>query len=502
MLRGVFRTKELKIIAAILGLFVITIGIIVFTSYSENRQFVEQAVMAENYLKSGSYEQAIEAYLKALSMKGSDQQLLTIGLADAYVGNNDYDKALSVLRSCYQKTSGIKIKEKIEEVTSEKTDYEYLQSISRAEVYFSNKEFDKAISEFEKAKLIKSKDVTAYRRIAEAYIEMGEYELALEEVLEGQVLTQEESLEETLALVNTYLRREEYDELVAQAAEYIYQENYIDGEAKYKEAIELLPFESVAYNELAKNYLSQEEYEKAYNLLEEASIIIENEELTYLLNQASELLEKEKERYAVLSQLYTALEQRDVDTIIAVMGLTLFQDDLMKEIPIYYGIGEGDTSKGVGMIIYDSKHIYYGDINNGSKKGVGIYFMLTQSNPETGYYYYDGKWDKDIPNGPGKTVEVIGNSQTVTEGNYNNALENGRMTRSFYIDGEMIEKVLYSVINGKPVPMASENSQPLPTPGVDSYVIGILNSGDDMTGENYRVEPNTIWGVDPFIKSE
>jgi tetratricopeptide (TPR) repeat protein len=506
MLRGVFRTKEGKIIAAILGLIVITIGVFVFINKTDNKQFVEQAVMAENYLKSGSFEQAVEAYTKALSIKDSDQQLLSIGLAEAYVGMNDYDNALEVLRSYYQKTSGIKIKEKIEEVTSAKTDYEYLQSISRGDIYFANSEYDKAITEYEKAKLIKSKEVTAYKLIAEAYIEIEEYNLAREEVIEGQALTQSHDLAEVLAKVNTYLLKEQYDTIVELAAEYIYQENYKDGIAKYEEAILLLPEEAMAYNGLVETYLTQKKYNKAVLLLQDVLAKIKNDELANLLEKATALKEAEDQRNNILSELYHAMEDRDATKISAVLNLDFFQEEMAADAPIYYGSREGNIQNDYGMIIYDSENVYLGNIKNSVKKGKGFYY--TQNNKEQGYYYYEGEWYNDIPNGEGKTeeVRVLVNeekiefeSKTITEGLFYNAMENGTMQKYFYVNGEETGRVQYSAQNGISMPMTMQSNQSFPTTEDDEYIIGMLYLGDQPTGEYYKVEPHTIWGVKPFM---
>jgi len=506
MLRGVFRTKEGKIIAAILGLVVIIIGVFISTNHSGNEQFTEQAVMAENYLKAGSYEQAVDAYTKALSIKNSDLQLLSIGLAEAYVGMNDYDAALEVLRTCYQKTSGIKIKEKIEEVTSAKTDYEYLQSISRADVYFTNKEYDKAITEYEKAKLIKSKEVTSYKRIVEAYIEIEKYDLAREEVLEGQALTQSEDLAELIAKVDSCLLKNQYETTVEQAAEYIYQENYEDGIAKYEEAILLLPEEAMAYKGLAETYLTQEKYNKAVLLLQDTVKHIKNDELENLLEAATSLKEAEDQKNNILSELYHGLQDRDVDKITEVLNMDVFKEKIAVETPIYYGLGEGDFLKDYGMIIYDSENVYFGDIKQGIKKGTGIYFML--KSVKQGYYYYDGNWNNDIPNGVGKTVDVSAQvkeddeeytSKTVTEGLYYNATENDKMNKYFYLNGEETGRVGYSAKKGVPMPMTMQNNQPAPSTEGEAYIIGLLYLGDQSTGEYYSVYPKTIWGVKPFM---
>lgn len=511
MLRGAFRTKEGKIITVILAIVLIFAGVFAYKSFKANKQYEEQTVMAEKFLEEGNFEQAVDAYVKALSMKNSDQELLSIGLAEAYIGVNEYEKALEVLRSCYQKTSGIKIKEKIEDVTSRKMDYEYLQIISRADVYFSNKEYDKAITEYEKAKLIKSKELISYRRISEAYIEKGEYNLAREEVLEGLVLTQSSELGSLLATVDAYLLRQQYDLEIAQAAEYIYQENYEDGIKKYEEAIKLMPNEEPAYSALAETYLNMEEYQKVIILLEGALKQVESDELEDLLDQATEITIAINERKNTLTELYGAMDELDIVKISELINTEIFKEKIAKDTPVYYNpMGEGDLVKGYGIIIFDSKHLYFGGIKEGMKEGTGIYFVLSQKKNQQGYYYYQGQWSNNMPSGIGKTVEENTllnaegeiSSKTVTEGTYYNGSENGTMHKYFYTDKVETGNVIYEAKMGVPVPVTDENGQPLPVEEGKPYAIGMLYLNENSTGEYYYVEAITNWGVKPFIQNK
>lgn len=484
MLHEVFRTKERKIIAAIILVVIIIISILIFTGYSYNRQFVEQAVMAENYLEAGNYDSAADAYLKALSMKKGDEQLLTIGLADAYAGMDDFDKALEVLRSCYGKTSDIKVIEKIEEITSAKTDYDYLQSISLAEVYFSNKEYDKAIAEFENAKLIKSKEALSYQRIAEAYIILGKYDLAKEEIIEGQEITQDKGLDKIMDIVETSIKKEHYDALIAQAAEYILQENFKDGITKYNEAISLLPGESIGYSELAKFYISQKEYDKAISLLQEAMINADSDELKNLKDQAIQQSNLEKVKITLLPSLYKALEIRNFPVVTMIMDLAAFKEAIPDDSPVFYYAKEGDNTYDPCLIIYDNITVYYGDVRDDMKTGNGIYFTRTVGDPEPGYYYYDGEWADDYPNGYGKTVDVkillddMGQkyeSSAVTKGEYNHALENGKMEMYYYVNGEKAGEIKYQAVNGIPKQLSEDGNVPS------------------------SAKAQNIWGVLPFV---
>jgi hypothetical protein len=143
---------------------------------------------------------------------------------------------------------------------------------------------------------------------------------------------------------------------------------------------------------------------------------------------------------------------------------------------------------------------------NGIKRGSGIFF--TCNSKEQGYYYYEGEWKNDIPNGAGKTeeVKVLVNeageeyfSKTVTEGHYYNATEKDTMIKYFYADEEETGRVEYSALNGVPMPMIMQSNQAFPDTEGDEYIIGMLYLDDQPTGEYYSVEPETVWGVKPFM---
>jgi tetratricopeptide (TPR) repeat protein len=445
-------------------------------------------------------------------MKNSEQEGLSIGLAEAYVGIEDFEKALEVLRNCYQKTSGIAVKEKIEEVTTQKTDFGYLQIISRADIYFSNKEYDKAIIEYEKAKLIKSKEVIPYRRIAEAYIELEKYDLALEEVNNGLVLTESVELNTTLETVNEHILKQQYDTMVTEAAEYIYQEDYENGIAKYKEAINQMPEEDQAYSGLAQAYLGMEEYQNAVLLLQEALKIVQTNEIRALYKEASDYVEAMKERERILSELYKAMNNKDTKTVMELLDTEIFKEKIEADTPIYYSIkGEGEFVKGNGMIIYDGSSIYSGRISGGIKKGSGIFFMRTPQYGEQSYYYYEGEWNKDKPNGTGKVVEVTTAKdeegkeytlKTVTEGAYYYAAENGTMHKYFYTQGQEAKETVYSAKKGVPIPMNDESGQPLPVVEGEPYAIGLIIMNEEPTEEYYYADEHTYWGVKPFINNK
>lgn len=509
MLCGALRTKERHIIIALSALIILVAGIFAFNGYVTKKKQEEQAVMAEKYLKAGNYEQAAEAYLKAMSMKNSDKELLSIGLAEAYSGMNQYDKALEALRSCYQKTGGNKVKEEIEEVTVQKTDYEFNQSISRADIYFTNKEYEKAITEYENAKKIKSKESISYERIAEAYIALGNYNQAKEEVMEGLSLTQSGKLNQTLTEVEGYLLKAKYDEIINAASEYIYQENYEDAIKKFNEAIALLPRDESAYNRLAEMYIVIGKYDRAITILEGALKNIQSNTLEEILDRATTLRDERDERRRILEKLTTAVSDADTEKIQELMENTFFTMKIAGAEPVYYSTsGEGTITNGNGLLIIDGKTVYAGGFKEGMKNGVGVLFVMKGDKENSGWYCYEGEWSNDLPNGMGKLTEETPQTDTqgnrvrrvITEGTYYNGTEDDNMTKHFYLDGVEEGSIRYQVNNGKPKPYLGEEGVPVASENPGQYVIAEWYQKGEPTGKYYSIKNNTLWGVLLYLK--
>ena len=58
------------------------------------------------------------------------------------------------------------VKEKIEEISAKKADHSFYQLISFGDTYFSNEEYNKAIDEYEKAKLIIARRISPILRLS------------------------------------------------------------------------------------------------------------------------------------------------------------------------------------------------------------------------------------------------------------------------------------------------------------------------------------------------
>lgn len=479
-------------------------ALLIYNSYISRKSFEEQAVMAEEYLAAGDYERAQEAYQKALSMNYGDKEQLSIGLAEAYAGVHNYDKALEVLRSIYEVKKTMAVKEKIEEITSKKTDYGFYQLISFGDTYFSNGEYSRAIEEYERAKLIKSKSELSYIKIVNSYMAMEKYDLAKEEIEDGLAVTESERLKSMMAQVEVKINEIKYDEILLKAEEYIYQENYEEAFSCFNEAIWLMPRKDTAYNQMAELYITLKDYETAKALLQNYLRSNRSTASEEILKKANDLINQMKEKKRVLNELFTALNVADTEAIINIMESSFFIDKIAGAAPFYYSpSGDLDLNLGYGMVVSDKNNVYAGGFKDRMKEGIGIQFVLDKEDKDLGWYYYQGEWNHDMPSGMGKTAEesyIInseGNLQRViieTSGMFIYGMESGTMHKIIYAD-DVEKSVYYSVIEGIPRAYLDENQEPVLADKPDHYVIGRFYINNEPTDEYLSVENGTKYKV-------
>lgn len=504
MINKILRWKKKRWLLAISVLVLLVAALLIYNAYILRKRYEEQTVMAQEYLEAGNYEEAQKAYQKALAMKYGDKELLSIGLAEAYAGVHNYDKALEVLRSIYEEKNSITVKEKIEEITSEKTDYGFNQLISYGDTYFSNGEYNRAIDEYEKAKLLKSKSEITYIKIVESYMAMEKYDSAMEEIEDGLAVTESEHLSNMMKKVETRLDEIKYEEILAKAAEYIYQENYEEAFNCFNEAIWLIPQRDEAYNQMAELYITLKDYDTAKALLQNYLRSNKSSLAEELLSKANNLIMQRKEKERVLNELYTALSVVDIESITKIMEDAFFKEKIASSAPFYYSpSGDMNPNMGYGILITDKNSVYAGGFKDRMREGIGIQFILDHEDKDTDWYYYQGEWNYDIPNGMGKTGEKsherdkVGKRQAViteTSGMFAYGLESGAMHKTIYADG--VEKSLYyTATDGVPKAYLDENKKPVQTDKRDYYVIGQIYINKEPTGEYYSVKNGTKYKV-------
>ena len=118
------------------------------------------------------------------------------------------------------------------------------------------------------------------------------------------------------------------------------------------------------------------------------------------------------------------------------------------------GIYKYSVESGTGMI-YDGNGIYYGAIENNTRKGQGSQFRLYSNGK---YAYLEGPWNGQ-PNGEcTETSWDTDGDMLVTTGNYTDGYENGTMTMSWSRNGYNWS-AQYTAENGKIVSEVTQDSE-------------------------------------------
>ena len=113
------KKKKKWILPVIIGVIAVLLAVILVTIIavsSPKRAYQKQLDLGEKFLTELDYENAILAYEEAIRInpRGPEGYL---GLADAYVGIEDYDKALEVLQEGYRITGSEEIEKRIQELS-------------------------------------------------------------------------------------------------------------------------------------------------------------------------------------------------------------------------------------------------------------------------------------------------------------------------------------------------------------------------------------------------
>lgn len=498
MLRGEKKKTHIWIWSIIL---LICLGGIAISMLRSEERYHEKAVMAERYLESGDYQQAIKTYKKIMSMNPDNKELLSIGLAEAYLGIHEYDNALDVLRKSYKIYNSDKLRQKIEEVILRKTDYNFEQIIARADTYFYNGEYEKAIPEYEKAKTIKSKEIISYQRIADAYIAMNQYDLAQKQAMDGMAITNNTQLQGALDRIDAHLLEDEYYNLLKSATEYVAQENYDEAIEIYQQAIKLLPKYEQAYGDLSDLYVNLKLYSKSVYVLKNALVRMQSDLLTEKLEHVLELIEIDKETKKLLELLYRAVMEGDVESIIKYIECELYKGYIQRDEVIYF-VYKGDQSLNTGStLIIENGSFYAGYMEQGLKKGTGSLFLYEDTEVMRRWYLYKGDWSNNLPNGMGttkdyyldKTEEIQTELLTVSEGIFAYGIEHSNFKRIFYENHIEVGRIHYQAKNGYPQALLDNNNKPIRIDNKQAIAYWIRDGVE--TDQYYTVDIGTLWDV-------
>ncbi len=111
--------KELNkkgiIIAAVLVIALIIAVLVFMFSQGGKKSLEEYLDLGSKYLQEQDYDNAIAAFTEALKIDDMSVDAY-LGLADAYVGKGDVDKAIEILETGYEKTGDERIQARLDEL--------------------------------------------------------------------------------------------------------------------------------------------------------------------------------------------------------------------------------------------------------------------------------------------------------------------------------------------------------------------------------------------------
>lgn len=117
--RGFSNNKHIMfvILGAVLAVIVAIVGITTGVSVSRSQSVAREFEIAERYLSELNYEQAVIEFKNILEIEPMNVEAY-LGLAKAYVGLGDTEKALETLRKGYELTNDERLQDMIDELES------------------------------------------------------------------------------------------------------------------------------------------------------------------------------------------------------------------------------------------------------------------------------------------------------------------------------------------------------------------------------------------------
>lgn len=124
------KTKNSRIMAIVLiAAALVAVVIVGFTVNSSERKLKKQLDLAQQYMDEMNYEQAVAAYLVAIEIDENCEEAY-IGAANAYLGLDDMEGAISILEKGYDTTQGADIKKLLDELNEKVLQEEKAQKIA------------------------------------------------------------------------------------------------------------------------------------------------------------------------------------------------------------------------------------------------------------------------------------------------------------------------------------------------------------------------------------
>ncbi len=345
--------------------------------------------------------------------------------------------------------------------------------------------YEQAVVEFDRAIAINPMSVEAYMGKVDAYIGLGNIDMALQTLEEGLEHTGNEQIKDKL--VECYL---------SQAEEYTGKAGYEKALEVYDRLLELdsenTQIQSDVGNCLLKYLdllMEQGLYDEAKALIEKYQGKVATTDLQGILTKIAESERMEGDNIAFIRKVYDLMIAEDWESLRMLdetEEAVLFVERMQNDKYLYFP-SENTAQTGIGVGVYknESNHYFYcGDYVDSIRIGEGTSY---ETNIYDAFDIFSGEWKNDAPNGQGKLTKnyFLLNEESYffinVEGNYTDGLCDGYMN-CILTDNENGDfNLSYYAANGTPEDITDKVHKMDVLSWRDNYIYAYEENGNSIT---------------------
>lgn len=440
---------------------------------------------------------------------------------DTYINEKKYDKAIKEIKlslSIFKDEADYmkNLKNKKKTIEKLKENYEYKEYLSVAKSENVDVTDEDRIDAYTKAIDVKPQEEEPYMQAASLFVQYNEYDKAIKLLSSGVEKCEDsedkdtvEHLTEKIEEINKLMLDSEYNNAYLELVK-AYKDGDLDHVIlKYNECMLKNKNDARLYAVMAKAYFEKNKYSEAINVLntgiDRLKSIGANNKKSNQYNNYSYLvkLKKKYEKIQITSNKYASfykkllvackkLKEKDSDEEIRKVINSYEYATIAACNDVTYYTNKGAYAEaintGVGIAVYRSQYIYYGDWKDGKRSGDGYLFVISKTEEHEVVYMYKGKWNDGYPSGAGSIIyEMYKDNKviykTITKGTFIKGYEDGDMTITK--SGDSLEfgelKMKYKAKMGEPV-IKTEKGNKL-TSADGSYIIGYYYDKDNKKRE-------------------
>ena len=238
---------------------------------------------------------------------------------------------------------------------------------------------------------------------------------------------------------------------------------------------------------LYDSYMEDGDYEKAGKILE---LFYETTGDRDAKKQMDELKEQEhldQQSRQFLDRIYQACQTGNTDYVVNLMNTAEYQTFLenMQDKTCY------PSAEGKSVAVFKNKALYYGDLKNGKREGVGLWIKTDSESTNI----YEGAWSNDMPEGSGKVIFTKYSPgggilyTATTQGTFSKGKENGSMTL-VHVQNNETNTFSYMAVDGKAQPMNGVRQNR----NYDQYVVAVSREHSENEFVTTESEEYGVYG--------